>query len=115
MTLEIALYMLGVAVTNAGALIGAWYKLNRKIDTIEAKAIEMVEHMEFQGGQINSTHTMTGKLLEMHEHPENTGFGTVGIKEVIDANTRALKSLTYYIKWLAEKDGINVPPFIEDE
>jgi hypothetical protein len=50
-------------------------------------------------------HRMLMKLLEMHEHPENTGFGTVGLQGVLGDNTRALKALTHYIKWLETKNG----------
>lgn len=62
------------------------------------------------------------KLLDMHEHPENTGFGTVGLngvmvdmKEVVEDNTRAIRALTHYVRWLAEKtDGKPPPPPIGD-
>ncbi len=55
------------------------------------------------------------RLLEMHEHPENTGFGTVGFKDVIEDNTRALKALTHYIRYLeVQRTGVEPPPPLED-
>jgi len=60
------------------------------------------------------THAMLKKLLEMHEHPENTGFGTIGLQDVVEDNTRALKALTHYIKWLETKNGKGPPPPIGD-
>jgi hypothetical protein len=55
------------------------------------------------------------KLLEMHYNPDNYGFGTDRQTKVIEDNTRAMNSLTYYIKWLAEKQlGEAPPPHIED-
>ncbi len=59
--------------------------------------------------------TKVGKLLEMHENPDVYGFGTVGMKALIEENTRALKALTHYIKWLeVRKTGEEPPPPIGD-
>ena len=54
------------------------------------------------------------KLLYMHENPEKTGFGTIGLDGVIEDNTRALKSLIHYIKWLETNNGKGPPPPLED-
>ena len=53
-------------------------------------------------------------LLTMHEHPEKTGFGTVGLAGIVEENTRALKALTHYIRWLETKNGKGPPPPLED-
>ena len=54
------------------------------------------------------------KLLRMHEHPEDTGFGTVGFRETISNNTRAMRELVHYVKWLAEaQTGTKAPPFVD--
>ncbi len=64
----------------------------------------------------------TDKLLEMHYDPDNYGFGTEQQNKVIEDNTRAIEAcketmnaLTYYIKWLAQKQfGETPPPHIGD-
>lgn len=56
------------------------------------------------------TNQILKKLMDMHEHPENTGFGTIGLRGVVEDNTRALKGLTHYIKWLETKNGKGPPP-----
>jgi hypothetical protein len=59
-------------------------------------------------------HQKINKLLDMHEHPENTGFGTTGLADVMVENTRALKALVHYIKWLETKNGKGPPPPLEE-
>ena len=55
------------------------------------------------------------KLLEMHYNPDAYGFGTENQTKVIADNTRAMNSLTHYIKWLAQQQTGQVPPpHIED-
>jgi len=54
------------------------------------------------------------RLLEMHEHPETTGFGTVGMKEVVEDNTKAIRGLSAMLRWFMEKQGGELmPPFEE--
>lgn len=55
------------------------------------------------------------RLLVMHENPENTGFGTVGLKDVIEQNTRAIRSLTHYVVWLSKNMAGQTPPPDLDE
>lgn len=55
------------------------------------------------------------KLLEMHYNPDSYGFGTTQQTKVIEDNTRAMNALTFYIKWLAEKQLGEVPPPIIGE
>jgi hypothetical protein len=86
MTLEILLWILGVSLVS---IVGWGIKLTRDQRDI---------------------HRIVTKLLEMHEHPENTGFGTIGLGDVVGDNTRALKALTHYIKWLEIKNGKGPPP-----
>ena len=50
------------------------------------------------------------KLVHMHEKPDEFGFGTGGIKEVIQDNTRAVKALTHYIVWVSQQQGHGAPP-----
>lgn len=55
------------------------------------------------------------RLMRMHEDPESTGFGTIGIKEVIEHNTRAFKQLSYYLQWHTKQTGgDDAPPYVED-
>ena len=54
------------------------------------------------------------RLVQMHEHPENTGFGTVGMTEVIKANTTAIRELSHYVQWQTEQtSGKKPPPFVD--
>ncbi len=60
---------------------------------------------------------MLRKLLHMHEHPEKTGFGTVGMAAAYEENTRAQERLTralidlsHYVKFAAEHPGQPIPP-----
>lgn len=86
MTLEIAIWILGVAIVP---LLGWCIWLTLQIITMNQMLI---------------------KLLKMHEHPEGTGFGTAGFAEIIEHNTVAIKALTHYVKWLAAQQGLNPPP-----
>jgi hypothetical protein len=50
------------------------------------------------------------ELLEMHRAPERTGFGTVGMQEVIDRNSDVIQDLTHYMKWVGEQQTGQKPP-----
>lgn len=50
------------------------------------------------------------ELLYMHRHPEKTGFGTEGMREVIEANTKAFKDLSNLVKWLTKEMGHSERP-----
>lgn len=50
------------------------------------------------------------RLLNMHEHPEDYGFGTSRQTKVIEENTRAMRSLEHYIRWSLEKEHGMAPP-----
>ena len=60
------------------------------------------------------------RLVWMHEHADQTKFGTVGFKEVIAANTTAIDkntemadSLIHYVKWAyRQQNGKEPPPYI---
>jgi len=54
--------------------------------------------------------SITKELLDMHKRPDDYGFGTDKQTKVIEDNTRAMESLTHYIKWLAVKQGETPPP-----
>ena len=90
MTVEVALWLLGASVISLlGTGIKMWLMLRE-------------------------CHVMTKKLLEMHENPDNTGFGTSGLASIIMDNTRAIKALIHYVKWTAERQfGETPPPPIE--
>ena len=67
---------------------------------------------------------MTSKLLEMHEHPENTGFGTVelgplikqlaatveNLGKVIQANADQTGALVTWVQWVAKERDMGSPP-----
>jgi hypothetical protein len=86
MTVEILLYIVGVLLVPALGLSIQSFVVHRDL----ARKVD--------------------KLVHMHEHPENTGFGTVGLRGVVEDNTRALKALTHYIQWLETKNGLGPPP-----
>ena len=47
---------------------------------------------------------------EMHHKIDRILDNTIGMSSVIEDNTRALKALTHYIKWLEVKNGGQIPP-----
>lgn len=54
------------------------------------------------------------KLLSMHEHPEDTGFGTVGHRAAFEENTRAVRQLAHYLRWfIKSQTGEDPPPPME--
>ena len=63
------------------------------------------------------------RLLDMHENPEKTGFGTVGIDKFIQDNTTAIRELreavkdqTHYLMWMSEqKTGTKPPPRMDTQ
>ena len=56
------------------------------------------------------------RLVHMHENPETTGFGTVGMRELIADNTRAMRDLSHYIQWLSKQMGHGEPsPRLSDK
>ncbi len=51
----------------------------------------------------------------MHRSPDEFGFGSGTTNHNIEENTRALKALIHYIKWMAEKQtGEKPPSFLEE-
>ena len=63
------------------------------------------------------------RLVWMHEHADQTKFGTVGLKSVIDGNSRAIKAntrtskeLIHYVRWAytQRNGGEGPPPFVSD-
>lgn len=62
------------------------------------------------------------ELVDMHKAPDQYGFGTGKTNVLISDfhtslvnNTRAIKGLTHYIRWLAEQQtGKKSPPPIEE-
>ncbi len=91
MTLEVLLYLVGALALPAVVLAVQSYIARR----------DMRQKID--------------KLLYMHEHPENTGFGTSRLAAVLKDNTRALRALVHYIKWLETKNGKGPPPPLEED
>lgn len=50
------------------------------------------------------------RLLEMHEHPETTGFGTIGMKDELKQINSGIRALVHYMKWLAKEQTGKIPP-----
>ena len=49
-------------------------------------------------------------LLNMHYHADDFGFGTGKTNRIIEDNTRAMKALTHYIRWLGQHQSGETPP-----
>jgi len=57
-----------------------------------------------------------GKIMDLHEHPEASGFGTRGVVKAIDRDSRLLRELIHYIKWMVkQQSGKEPPPYVGDE
>jgi hypothetical protein len=54
-------------------------------------------------------------MVQILRQPDAHGFGTGRTNKIIEDNTRAMQALTYYIQWLAKKDGSNPPPPLPPE
>ena len=53
-------------------------------------------------------------LVKMHREPDKFGFGTGATDKSLEENTRAVRSLTHYLKWfIAHQTGSNPPPPLE--
>jgi len=50
------------------------------------------------------------KLVHIHEHPDDYGFGTSRQTRIIEENTQAMKSLAHYIRWALEREHGTPPP-----
>lgn len=59
---------------------------------------------------ISENQTALKRLLWMHNNADQTGFGTVGFREAIDNNTRVMRELVHYMKWMARQSGHDDPP-----
>tara|TARA_R110000803_G_scaffold117038_2_gene185585 strand:- start:625 stop:882 length:258 start_codon:yes stop_codon:yes gene_type:complete len=61
---------------------------------------------------VGGFYTVNGirELLSMHRNPERTGFGTVGMHEVINRNSDVIQDLTHYMKWVGEQQTGQKPP-----
>jgi len=60
--------------------------------------------------KVSSMSREIDRLIEMHEHPESTGFGTVGLKEELRELNHALRALIHYVKWTAKEQTGKTPP-----
>lgn len=51
------------------------------------------------------------RIVWMNEHPERTGVG-----QMLRANTRAIKEVAHYIRWMAEQNaGSKPPPYLDTD
>lgn len=53
---------------------------------------------------------METRLLDMHEHADEEGFGTGGVEGEQMATNRHLRDLVHYMRWLASRLGGNDDP-----
>lgn len=61
--------------------------------------------------KLRAIHDDTGSLRIMHEHPETTGFGTVGLAASIDKLCECVEDMVYYNRKLGEAiTGKVIPP-----
>lgn len=87
MSHEIFLYIFGAALVP---LVGWTFSLTRKVDAL----------------------LETGKrLIHMHEHADEYGFGTRNVSQVIEDNTKAMRELSHYVQWwIRHQNGGQSPP-----
>lgn len=53
------------------------------------------------------------ELLKMHKKPDEYGFGTAQQNIIITDNTRAMRELAHYIRWMTKhQTGEEPPPFV---
>jgi hypothetical protein len=67
-------------------------------------------------GLLRDVKKTTDRLLYMHDHPSEFGFGTGGFKEALRSNTRAMRELSHFVRWSSEQTaGKSPPPFVDLE
>jgi len=96
-TPEIALYFLGALLVP----VAGWgIKVNMILASLSRQNTDVSRKCD--------------KLINMHENPDDYGFGTTRTNQIIEDNTRAMTALTHYIQWLVkEQTGHDAPPPIE--
>lgn len=56
------------------------------------------------------------RLVTMHEEPAKYGLGPGDYARIVEDNTRAIRSLTHYLKWsIREQTGSLPPPPIDGD
>lgn len=81
-----------------------------------ATIVPLIGWAVFMSNLACQTRKDCSKLVEMHEKPDDYGFGTIKTSQQLLDNTRAVAQLTHYIKWFAEKStGEKAPPYIPGE
>lgn len=101
MTLEVALWILG-ALVAPGIAWCVWHTHRMEKTVDGAKKVDEIHQ----------------KLIPVLEHPETSGFGTVGMDKVIEANTQAIRDNAHAVKTLTnmarylykEATGKEAPP-----
>ncbi len=78
------------------------------------------------GAMVAKAQREVSKMLAMHEHADDFGFGTEETNQLIMANRemvktmtadnrRGMKELVHYIKWFVEvQTGEKPPPYVEN-
>ncbi len=59
---------------------------------------------------LRSIHAHNVKLMHMHNHADEFGFGTTGVKSLMEQQIRATNALVHYIKWSIERQHNKKPP-----
>jgi len=64
--------------------------------------------------KLMAVHRDTKEMVVMLKNADAYGFGTKKTNEIIEANTKVMKELVYYIQYLGKKEtGEPLPPFID--
>jgi len=103
MNTEILLWLVGATATS---LLAWGIKLSWTIHSIWKK----VDDISCNHKKIEAIDTKVNRILTINEDPERYGFGTKKSNQLIEENTRALKAMTHYIIWAAEKQTGERPP-----
>lgn len=80
-------------------------ELNTLLWIVGAAVVPTISWAIFVTLSLLELKALTTRMVNMQEHPETTGFGII-----ITDNTKAIKALTHYVKWMAQMQTGQIPP-----
>ncbi len=83
------------------------------LTTIVGAAALVIPWLFWVATKLRAVCRQSQAALEMLEHPQASGFGTLGFEGVIRDNTRAIRELSHYVRWnTQEQTGKAPPPYV---
>jgi hypothetical protein len=104
MSTEVALWIIGAATVPT---IGFFVFVYMAIVKNDRSHTDASNNCERRHNEVIQKHA---EFMEILKNPESHGFGTRHMEKVIEDNTRVMRELVYYIRWMHKKDGIDPPP-----